>query len=185
MAAIWGMEKLDFYLYGKEFLLQMDQRPLTSIFKKHMVDVSPRIRRITMCSWPYTFKMEWIPGKDNTIADRLSRVSSMPVNLIESEIESPIHQVNIIKANMEEEDVCELQQETASDPELQAVAKAISNGWPTLHKQTHPILHDYWNYRDELSINNGILTKNHKIIILKTLQRKYLDRIHSGHQGFQ
>ena len=185
MAAIWGIEKFHFYLYGKEFLLQMDQRPLTSIFKKHLVDVSPRVRRIAMHSWPYMFKMEWIPGKDNAIADGLSRVSPTPVNLIKSEIEWHIHQVNIIKATMEEEDAHELQRETASDPELQAMAKAISNGWPTLCKQAHPILHDYWNYRDELSIDNGILTKNHKIIIPRTLQRKYLDRIHSSHQGIQ
>ena len=142
MAAIWGMEKFHFYLYGKEFLLQMDQKPLTSIFKKHLVDVSPRVWRIAMCSWPYMFKMEWIPGKDNAIVEGLSRVSPTPVNLIKSEIELPIHQVNIIKATMEEEDVRELQRETASDLELQAVAKAISNGWPTLRKQTHPILHD-------------------------------------------
>ena len=109
MAVIWGIEKFHFYLYGKEFLLQTDQRPLTSIFKKHMVHVSPRIRRIAMCSWPYTFKTEWIPGKDNAIAEGLSRVSPMPVKLNESEIELPIHQVNIIKTMMEEEDVCELQ----------------------------------------------------------------------------
>ena len=109
MAAIWGMEKFHFYLYGKEFLLQSDQKPLTSIFNKHLVDVSPRVQRIAMHSWPYTFKTEWIPGKDNAIADRLSRVSPMPVNLIKSEIELPIHQVNIIKATMEEEDVHELQ----------------------------------------------------------------------------
>ena len=170
MAAIWGMEKFHFYLYGKEFLLQTDQKPLTSIFKKHLVNVSPRVWRIAMHSWPYMFKTEWIPGKDNAIVDGLSRVSPTPVNLIKSEIELPIHQVNIIKATMEEEDVHKLQQETASDPELQAMAKAISNGWPTLHKQAHPILHPYWNYRDELSIDNGILTKNQKIIIPKTLQ---------------
>ena len=53
MAAIWGMEKFHFYLNGKEFLLQMDQKPLTLIFKKFLVDVSPRIRRIAMRSWPY------------------------------------------------------------------------------------------------------------------------------------
>ena len=170
MAAIWGMEKFHFYLYVKEFLLQMDQKPLTSIFKKHLVDVSRRVWRIAMHSWPYVFKTEWIPGKDNAIADGLSLVSPTPVNLIKSEIELPIPQVNIIKATMEEEDVRELQQETASDPELQAVAKTISNGWPTLRKQAHPIPHDYWNYRDELSIDNDILTKNHKIIIPKTLQ---------------
>ena len=158
MAAIWGMQKFHFYLYGKEFLLQTDQKPLTSIFKKHLVDVSPRVWRITMHSWLYMFKMEWILGKDNIIADGLSRVSIMPVNLIKLEIELPIHQVNIIKATMEEEDVRELQQKTASDLELHYMAKAISNGWPTLCKQTHPILHDYWNYRDELSMDNDILT---------------------------
>ena len=72
MAAIWGMEKFHLYLYSKEFLLQMDQKPLTSIFKKHLVNVSPRVQRIVMCSWPYMFKTEWIAGKDNTIADGLS-----------------------------------------------------------------------------------------------------------------
>ena len=170
MAAIWGMEKFHFYLYGKEFLLQMDQKPLTSIFKKHIVDVSLRVRRIAMRSWPYTFKTEWIPGKDNAIADGLSRVSPAPGNLTRSEIDLPILQVNVIWATMEEQDVAELQRETASDPELQAVARAITNGWPTLRKQAHPILHDYWNYRDELSIDNGILTKNQKIIVPKMLQ---------------
>ena len=185
MAAIWGMEKFHFYLYSKEFLLQTDQKPLTSIFKKHIVDVSPRVWRIAMRSWPYTFKTEWIPGKDNAIVDGLSRVSPAPANLTRSEIDLPILQVNVIQATMEEQDVAELQRETTSDPELQAVARAITNGWPTLRKQAHPILHDYWNYRDELSIDNGILTKNQKIIVPKTLQRKYLDRIHSGHQGIQ
>ena len=174
MAAIWGMEKFHFYLYGKEFLLQTDQKPLTSIFKKHLVDVSPRVWRIMMRSWPDMFKTEWIPGKDNAIADGLSRVSPTPVKLIKLEIELPIHQVNIIKATMEEEDVCELQQETVSDPELQAVAKAISNGWPTLRKQAHPILHDYWNYRDELSIDNGILTKKSKNHHTKDITTKVL-----------
>ena len=76
MAVIWGMEKFHFYRYGKEFLLQMDQKPLTSIFKKHLVDVSPRVQRIVMHSWPYMFQMEWIPGKDNAIEDRHLSISS-------------------------------------------------------------------------------------------------------------
>ena len=87
-----------------------------------------------MRSWPYTFKTEWIPGKDNAIADGLSRVSPVPATLTRSEIDLPILQVNVIQATMEEQDVAELQRETASDPELQAVARAITNGWPTLRK---------------------------------------------------
>ena len=43
MAAVWGMEKFHYFLYGKHFTLQTDQKPLVSIFRKHMIDVSPRI----------------------------------------------------------------------------------------------------------------------------------------------
>ena len=41
LATIWGMECFHYFLYGKEFTLETDQKPLTSINKKHIVDVSP------------------------------------------------------------------------------------------------------------------------------------------------
>ena len=47
-AAVWGMEKFHYFLYGRKFILQTDQKPLVSIFRKHMIDVSPRIQRITV-----------------------------------------------------------------------------------------------------------------------------------------
>ena len=47
-AAVWGMEKFHYFLYGRKFILQTDQKPLVSIFRKHMIDVSPRIQRITI-----------------------------------------------------------------------------------------------------------------------------------------
>ena len=77
------------------------------------------------------------------------------------------------------------EQETELDEELQLVMKTISNGWPTQRSQTTSTLHPYWSFRDELCIENGILFKNAKIIIPKTLQRKYLEKIHNGHQGIQ
>ena len=185
MAAIWGMEKFHFFLYGKEFLLQTDQKPLTAIFKKHLIDVSPRIQRIAIRAWTYIFTTEWIKGKDNQVANGLSRVTPTPLENLGSRIDLPILQVNILSASMEQEEIRELQRETELDEELQLVMKTISNGWPTQRSQTSSTLHPYWNFRDELCIENGILFKNTKIIIPKTLQRKYLDKIHNGHQGIQ
>ena len=40
------MEKFHYFLYGKEFTLETDQKPLVSIYKKHMVDISPRVQRL-------------------------------------------------------------------------------------------------------------------------------------------
>ena len=48
MAAVWGMEKFHYFLYGRQFILQTDQKPLVSIFRKHMIDVFPRIQRIAI-----------------------------------------------------------------------------------------------------------------------------------------
>ena len=46
-------------------------------------------------------------------------------------------------------------------------------------------LHPYWNFRDELTIESGILMKNYKVLIPETLKQKYLRQIHQGHQGIE
>ena len=43
LAMIWGMEKFHYFLYGKQFTLETNQKPLVSIYKKHMVEILPRI----------------------------------------------------------------------------------------------------------------------------------------------
>ena len=42
LATIWGMEKLYYFLYGKDIIFEMDQKPLVSIYKMHMVEISPK-----------------------------------------------------------------------------------------------------------------------------------------------
>ena len=53
LAMIWGMEKFHYFLYGKHFTFKTEQKPLVSIYKKHMVEISPRIQRLVVRSFPY------------------------------------------------------------------------------------------------------------------------------------
>ena len=39
----WGMEKFQYFLYGKGFTLETNQKLLVSIYKKHMIDISPKV----------------------------------------------------------------------------------------------------------------------------------------------
>ena len=72
------MEKFHYFLYGKEFTLETDQKPLVSIYKKHMVDISPRVQRLIVRSFPYQpFNVIYKKGKDIPVADALSRVTPM------------------------------------------------------------------------------------------------------------
>ena len=68
-----GNGKVPYFLYSKEFTLETDQKPLVSIYKKHMVDISPRVQRLIVSSFPYLpFKVIHKKGTDIPVADALS-----------------------------------------------------------------------------------------------------------------
>ena len=75
---IWEMEKFHYFLYGKEFTLETDQKPPVSVYKKHMIDISPRVQRLIVSSFPYLpFKVVYKKGTDIPFADALSQVTQM------------------------------------------------------------------------------------------------------------
>ena len=97
LATIWGMEHFHYFLYGKEFAQETDQKPLTSIYKKHIVDVSPWIQKLIICSLPYNFQVVYVPHKDIPVSDALSHIS--PGKGKENEknfIKLPIIMVNLV-----------------------------------------------------------------------------------------
>ena len=160
------------------------RKPLVSIFRKHMIDVSPRIQRITIRAWQYDFIPQHIPGRINVIADSLSRVT--PLEFQDSNAEKDILAVNFLQySSIEERERDEMLQETNKDEELQSLKHYISTGWPAKRSQIPVSLHPYWNFRDELTVESGILMKNSKVLIPETLKQKYLKQIHQGHQGIE
>ena len=94
LGTIWGIEKFHYFLYGKEFTLETDQKPLVSIYKNHMFDISPRVQRFIVRSFPYLpFKVAYKKGTDIPVADALSCVTPMDP---EDNIQLPIIAVNMI-----------------------------------------------------------------------------------------
>ena len=78
--------------------METDQKPLVSIYKKHMVDISPRVQRLIVRSFPYLpFKVVCKKGKDIPVADALSHVTPMDP---EDNIQLPIIAVNMITTNI-------------------------------------------------------------------------------------
>ena len=149
-----------------------------------MIDVSPRIQRITIWAWQYEFEPQHIPGRNNVISDALSRVT--PLEFQDSNAEKDIITVNFLQySSIEERERDEVLQETSKDKELQSLKHYISKGWPAKRSQILTFLHPYWNFRDELMIESGILMKNSKVLIPETMKQKYLKQIHQGHQGIK
>lgn len=61
------------YLYGQKFVVHSDHKPLIYLFK--LKNPSSKLMRIKMDLEEFDFTIEHIKGKDNVVADALSRIS--------------------------------------------------------------------------------------------------------------
>ena len=61
--------------------------------------------------------------------------------------------------------------------------QTIIKGWPERRDECPPNLKSFWNYRDELSILDGLVLKGTRIIIPEQCQEEVLEKLHEGHFG--
>ncbi|KAI7790353.1 hypothetical protein IRJ41_020250 [Triplophysa rosa] len=167
---------------GAVLLQSEDHKPLISIIKQNLNDMSPRIQRLMMKLQRYDFKLIYTPGKYLVLADALSRapVRSTQDEPSSTEEDVDLH-VNLVAETLPVSD-CKLKQlahETAKDVTLQAVINNLENGWP---KGLSP---QYFHIRSELSVVNGLLLRKNRIVIPESMRYDMLKRIHEGHLGIE
>ena len=142
---------------ASSLLLKTNQKPLVSIYRKHMVEISPRIQRLIMRSFPYQpFDVQYRKGMEIPLADALSRVTPTPVE--EDGIQLPIVAVDLIMSNIpvSSTEIELIHEETSKDPTLTLLRHYIHMGWPIdCRMPSTRTSHVFGNYREDLSMENG------------------------------
>ena len=67
------------------------------------------------------------------------------------------------------------------DPILGTVYQLTQQDWPHQQRHVPHLAQRYWDFRDELSTDDGLLVKGLRLIILGELQEKYLSHLRKGH----
>ncbi|UYV78068.1 K02A2.6-like [Cordylochernes scorpioides] len=161
LALTWAMDKFKNYIISLEVELETDHKPLISIFStKALEDLSPRIQRMKLRMMRYSFKIKYIPGKKNILADVLS---CAPRNVSDKWIkEIAVHQ--------------------SKDPTIQRVKSYVQDHWPDKSKLSQKEV-EFWHVRNDLIIINNLLMKGSRYVVPGSLRSEILSRIHEGHQG--
>ena len=73
LAIVYALERLNHYTFGRTITVQSDHQPLQSIWKKLIVLTSPRLQRQLLRLAHYDINIEFLRGKENVIADALSK----------------------------------------------------------------------------------------------------------------
>ena len=66
---------------------------------------------------------------------------------------------------------------------LQDLKKNIQIGWPDQKNRVLPGTGAYYNFRDELVVQNGIIFKGERVVVAIAMTGQILRKIHSSHVG--
>ena len=96
-----------------------------------------------------------------------------------SETRSPTEieaeQVNMLQyLPVKDETLCQIQNFTQEDGILKTLAGVIKQGWP-----------DYFPFKEELTLQNGVIFKGDCVIISFQTRAKLKRKLHSSHLGVQ
>ena len=186
LGVVFGLERLYHYTFGKPITVETDHQPLFSIWKKTIATSSPRLQWLLLRLAQYDVHIEYLRGKENVIADALSRVASAKTEHTDytdslSNIERiPVRQITQI-APASAERLQELWEATERDPSLKLLAKTVHEGWPNVIKDCPCSIQLYWYFRDEITCKDGILYKGTRLIIPKSERASTLKVLHMGH----
>ncbi len=88
LAVVLTCRNFHHYLWGTHFTVITDHQPLTSIFKRKTK--SPRMNRWILEMREYNYDIQYVKGKDNLVADHLSRLGLDQTQFQERQREEPV-----------------------------------------------------------------------------------------------
>ncbi|UYV69371.1 K02A2.6-like [Cordylochernes scorpioides] len=161
-------------------------KPLVPIFTtKDLNDLTPRLQRYRMRMLQFLFHIFHTPGKDLITADALSR-QPLPGHLpedeeLQEEVEHFVRSI-VLHQSTTDDRLAKIALNQKLEPTLQNVAFYSKNGWPA-KCQLSPLERSFYDVRDEIGEENGLLMRGLRVIIPSNMRKDVLNRIHAGHQG--
>ena len=186
LAATWACEKFEEYVLGLQFTIETDHKPLVPLLtNKELAKLPPRIQRFRLKMMRYAPKVIHVPGKQQIIADALSRAPSSEPNdadiALIAEVEAyASHVVNALPATQQRlQTITNAQQ---ADEECRQIIDYCQHGWPA-YMPSLPLLRQYWENRSHLAVVDNLLLYDERIVIPRSMRLEILDCIHQGHLG--
>ncbi|XP_058017979.1 uncharacterized protein K02A2.6-like [Ahaetulla prasina] len=180
LAIVSGVKKFHEYVFGRDFEIITDHRPLLGLLagdRPTPVALSPRLTRWTIFLAAYSYKLLHRPGKELGHADALSRcplpetiedpTPGIPVLLIDSLDSGPVTSKEVAQASYK-------------DITIRTVIGWVQRGWPAAPGERFK---EFVKKRGELSAQGGCLLWGDRVVIPEKLRKKVLDLLHEGHPG--
>ena len=165
LAILWAIQRFSVYLFGMNFVVYTDHKPLERIFTSSH-DAPARIQKWILKLQPYTFYVKYIKGGCFNPSDILSRATTREYNEFDNKLSGRTEQYITGLTESTLPVAITLQEiNTASEQDklLTQVRKCLhTNRW-----QKQGNMKPYFQVRNELSVKDSLVLKENKFSFLK------------------
>ena len=173
------------------------------IFRKP-IHIAPKwLQRMRLRLQSYDIRVEYKKGATMYLADTPSRaylnvsptnrepydVRTVKEQVFSAELEQLKHDedLNVLPRKLKK-----LREETSRDVECKIFIQFITHGWPESRKEASKfdnprkrVFDLYWNGRDELTYEDGIIYKGHRIVIPAAERHNTMKSLHESHVAIE
>ena len=200
LAIVFACEHFDSYLLGRDSItIHSDHKPLEMIFGKSILSAPKRLQRMRLRLQRYPIVVKYKPGRDMYIPDALSR-APVPRSTDKAESGDTViyHLGALPEIYTELEQIQATDGEAITDARLDRIRRATTEdsimsqlcntilcGWPNDKHQVQLAIRDYWPYRDELSVADGLIFRGTRVVIPHAMRPEMVRKSHEAHQGIE
>ena len=186
LAFTWACERFADYLIGLKFHINTDLKPLVLLFStKNLEELPARVQRFRLRMMRFNFTISHVPGKQLAIADMLSRAPAEPPDVDDYNLDLASQAfVNYIVESLpaSEQQLQRIKQIQRQDQVSKQIIQFCQTTWPDKALLVQDI-QPYYSMASEISVENGLLMRECRIVIPSELQQEMLNKIHDGHLG--
>ena len=181
LAIIFRVKKFHDYLFGRQFQIRSDHKPLQHIFDSQRpipALASARLQRWALTLSAYDYTITYKPGKEHANADSLSRLP-LP--------QAPLHtpppgDIILLMETLQASPITATQVRlwTSRDPCLSRIRTLVREGWVDGEEE---YMAPFNRRRDELSVQDGCVLWGNRVVIPEQGKSRVLQQLHDGHPG--
>ncbi len=178
LALVFGLEKFHCYTYGRPVTVITDHKPLIAIVKKPLSKAPARLQSLLLRAQKYDYELIFKPGKDIPMADALSRAPLKEAPALER-----VEVNNLTFCAIKADRLDQIRGATQQDGTLVQLMDIVSKGWPADKAALPPSVMPYFPYRDELTVQDGIIMRGERVVIPTSMRKEMKLKVHAGHLG--
>ena len=180
LGVVFSILHFKHFTFGHKVHIITDHKPLITLFRKNLHATSPRLNCMLVQILDYNIEFHHQEGTKMHLSDALSRLNTHD-SIDEKSKAKPVADFNVTIHNVEiltgvkSLSLDQVHQETEHDTDMQLLKQHISDGFPKSKSCLPESIHSFYDYRECLSIVDGVIMKGQHVIIPTSSRCKTLE----------